>query len=713
MVRRKKPGRKWWQLLSHAKAMLLDPAGRTQLLLYAGVLVIGFAGFGIIDRSLFSPDEISDQEHRFGWNEALAKQESPGIAALMPKFAIRDNDGNVISGEGKSSELWKFAKVANGGKHIPTWKQGSGDCVSMGNSNAGAYLQGVRIGKDGRPETLKIPFPPHNYGASRVLIGKRQLGRGPGSIGGWGAQASISYGVFPVDEAERQGFTYGKQLADNWGWNGPPQSTLDYSKQFRIKTVSQVKTWDDLRDALVFGFPVTVASNVGFDGGSYDRDGKRWLRARGSWPHQMCFIGVEDRPGHIKGAYIINSWGADAHPKPLNDEPPGGFWVDAQTAHRMVSQGDSWAYSDFDGFPATDDVGGDWTAFKAEAKADPQKAELVARAEQPSPQQTLLETRKMFSLPFLYVVLIAGIGLFAVGLYSKYGNGKIAGTVGAILIAATFFGIGDRAEAGHRRRLQLRQQQFTANQCACPGGVCAAGQCATANCPNGQCGAEGQKYCVGGFCYPSKAAYEASVAKKSLRGEPANIPGLDPKIAAKIRIDWRRGDVLEVHPATPEEYGDIGPWSELTHHLNFVHGVLGCGDLTYEESRELHKRIHGIKDGVQVASEKLPADIFNAFGDSIDVSHTQAWTSMAPAKALRSYADCWEHEKDFVLVIGKETEAVKELERTDKPVAYEVSHKSIKPGAYRIFEQNGRLSIESLTQAKAVNVSSVAVRRQQ
>ena len=36
----------------------------------------------------------------------------------------------------------------------------------------------------------------------------------------------------------------------------------------------------------------------------------------------------------------------------LGDHPPWAFWVDADVADRMLRQGDSWALSAFEGFPA-------------------------------------------------------------------------------------------------------------------------------------------------------------------------------------------------------------------------------------------------------------------------------------------------------------------------------------------------------------------------
>lgn len=620
MVKRK-PKRSWRNVIGNMCGLLFTRAGRAQIGGYVGFGLILIAVGGLVDRSIFSADEITPEAERFGWNEALAKQEAPQIAAEMPKFAITDENGDVVTGEGKNAELWKFAKIANDGKNIPTWRQESGDCVSMGWSNAIAYRMGFQIAKEQRNEILKIPFAPYMYGISRVQIGKRQLGRGAGSVGAWAAKGSQSYGVLPTEEANRLGFTYSGRLADQWGWSGPPKPTIDYASKFRIRTVSQVRTWADTRDALVHGYPVTVASNVGFQGGSVDRDSKRWLRARGSWGHQMCFIGVEDRPGREKGAYIINSWGADAHPKPLNDEPPGGFWVDSQTVERMVSQGDSWAYSDFDGFPASDTTGADWNAFKeeVEAEANGPDAELVARAEQPEAKPFMWEWRKMVPLSVCALLLIVGCGIFAGSMFEKYGLPKGSGTLGALLIAATFFGIGERLEAGHRKKL-ARMQAYQSQ----------AGPCVNGRCPTTYVRPPGQ------------------VANPSA-GLPAEM-----KPAPKVN---------QVEP--------------------------------------------------------VPADAevaFNAFGPMPPVVESKpdhAWTAWPmDVKHLRSYRDCFEHEHEFVLVIGSETEALMALESTDKPVAFETAHASIKPGTWHVFDSGGHKMIEAIGQPPAMSSATVRIRRQ-
>lgn len=420
--------------VNHGRLMLLSVA-------------LACLGLGaLVDGLTWSAPDVTPDAIRFGWDEKTAVAELPGIVASMPKFAITDADGNAVSGDGKNAELWKFAKVANGGQHLPTWRQQSSDCVSMGASNAVAYRQSVQIAQDGQNQQLRIPAPHYTYGISRVQIGKRSLGRQGGSLGVWGAQACQSYGILPVEKANELGFPYSGQLANRWGFDGPPKVAIDYASKYRMRTVAQVRSWEDLRDALVHGFPVTIASNVGFNGGSYDRDGKRWLRPAGSWPHQMCVIGVEDRPNRTKGAYIINSWGTDAHPKPLNDEPPGGFWADWQTMQRIVSQGDSWAYSDFDGFPADSSV--DWNIFRDEAIQAGNDAAIVA-AETPTKPEVIKETRKMYALPIAMMLLgAAGVGLSFV-LSQKFPKMRNAA---AMLLAVGLIGSIVDAEAGPRHR---------------------------------------------------------------------------------------------------------------------------------------------------------------------------------------------------------------------------------------------------------------------
>lgn len=413
----------WLNIPGRLRERLATRTGRAYFVLVCSLCLFFLGLGGVVDGLFIAKLDIVPESARYGWDSNLAAKEAPAVAAMMPKFAVRNENGEIVSGAGKSAELWKYAKLVNGGKHVLTWRQQSGDCVSMGATSAVAYTQVVQIA-NGQAATFKVPFPAYIYGVSRVLIGKRQLGRGAGSIGAWAAQGCISYGVETEEHANSLGYQYSGRLADKWGWEGPPQACIDNAKNYRIKTVSQARSWEDVRDALAYGYPVTVASNVGFEGGSYQRDGKLWLRRRGTWPHQMCYIGMEDRAGYQKGAYILNSWGEDAHPLPLGGEPPGGFWASWEDVNAMVAQGDSWIYSGFDGFP--DDNPADWNAFltSAESSIDTDGLKAAKMAEAPNETKLFWHWRGNYALGIGSSLAVAGLAGCVYGLWATGDSGK-------------------------------------------------------------------------------------------------------------------------------------------------------------------------------------------------------------------------------------------------------------------------------------------------
>lgn len=289
----------------------------------------------------------------FGWippsqrsreTEASVQQ----VVGSMPEFLL------VKSGVKRQSNrvvLWEYAKKVNGGKHLPTFRQEVGDCVSQGAANAVNYLSCMEIARLGDAEKYRPAFQPYIYGISRVQIGKDRI-NGDGSIGAWAAEGVKLFGVLFGDEEGVP--TYSGEVARSWGRRpGPPPQFVEKAKPHIVKTVSPVRTYDDVKEALLNGYPVTVASNRGFQmKGRVDR-GKLWGVPAGTWMHQMAFIGVDDDSAR-PGSYCLNSWGPNAHGSPPDDAPPGGFWVDADTVTQMVSQGDSFAFSQFEGFPEQD-----------------------------------------------------------------------------------------------------------------------------------------------------------------------------------------------------------------------------------------------------------------------------------------------------------------------------------------------------------------------
>jgi hypothetical protein len=246
--------------------------------------------------------------------------------------------------------LWEAAKKMLG-QHIRTFKQEIGDCVSFGAANAIMYLTVVEMATGGNWEYHEV-FQPFIYGTSRCDIGG-QHDYSDGSTGVWAAEAVKRFGALFYDDPNVP--PYSGKVAKQWGYSGPPKEFYQVAADNPVRSVAKVTSFDQARDALANGYPVTVASNVGFEGDGDMRgrlaDGKCWGVRGGSWGHQMCIIGV-DTTGSRPGAFIINSWGPGVWPEQPDGAPPGGFWADAKYVDQMLGQGDSFAYSQFDGFPA-------------------------------------------------------------------------------------------------------------------------------------------------------------------------------------------------------------------------------------------------------------------------------------------------------------------------------------------------------------------------
>ena len=122
---------------------------------------------------------------------------------------------------------------------------------------------------------------------------------------------------------------------------------MEVVKEHPVITVSQVRSYDEVRDLIANGYAVTIASSQGF---SSRRDSDGFAKPYGTWHHQMCILGVDDsyrRPGVL----VQNSWGKwNGGPK-RNNQPDGSFWVDADVIEkRIFKTGDCCAYSGDDGF---------------------------------------------------------------------------------------------------------------------------------------------------------------------------------------------------------------------------------------------------------------------------------------------------------------------------------------------------------------------------
>lgn len=247
------------------------------------------------------------------------------------------------SGTDKTTLLYKAFKDANGGAYIPYPAQTIGDCVSHGFGHGVDLLEAVQIAVGHQRDVLKQTATEAVYGMARVDIGGERGSYSDGAVGAWAAKAVSTIGTVSRDVVG----PYDGSRAKLWGAKGVPQSVEDQAVQHKVQTVALVSTYEELEDALANGYPVPVCSNQGF---TLQRDADGFCRPHGVWGHCMLIVGV--RAGDRPGACIFQSWGPETPSGPLAlDQPPNSFWADRDTVADMLGMGDSWALSQFQGYP--------------------------------------------------------------------------------------------------------------------------------------------------------------------------------------------------------------------------------------------------------------------------------------------------------------------------------------------------------------------------
>jgi hypothetical protein len=293
-----------------------------------------------------SPDAGTDPPRAFGWiDDPDAVRETVAVMRCVrfcetPAFASPDEGPEDVF-------LWDACRAATGDV-LPARDQKSvGCCVGFAAASAVEYLMCVQIAGDSG-EGYRDLAAEIIYAGSRVEIGGGRV-RGDGSVGAWAARFVSEYGVVPRGAFGRLDLrTYDERRCRELGRLGVPDDLEPLAKKHPVRGVAQVKTWDECRAAIRNGYPVMVCSRQGF---GLERDADGFCPARGTWYHAMAIVGV--RGGERPGAFLLNSWGPNAHSGPRfpPDAPVGGFWAEAAVVDRMLGQGDSWAFSRVAGFP--------------------------------------------------------------------------------------------------------------------------------------------------------------------------------------------------------------------------------------------------------------------------------------------------------------------------------------------------------------------------
>lgn len=240
------------------------------------------------------------------------------------------------------------------GKKLPDYDQLSvGSCVGFGTTKAVEYLSLAEILINKDKEKFKTLSQEVTYGLSRVEIGGG-LVVGDGSFGIWGAQAVQEYGVIARRKYKEIDLSkYIPKQCRLLGKDGLSKNLEGVAKKHPVKSYVQISNWRDACVALAQGYFILVCSDQGFRA---KRDENGFATPFGIWLHCMCISGYQKKTVNNEyrdGCLIDNSFGSTWHNGGLGKIPMnnGAFWVDKDVIDYMLSQGDSFALSSFDGFP--------------------------------------------------------------------------------------------------------------------------------------------------------------------------------------------------------------------------------------------------------------------------------------------------------------------------------------------------------------------------
>lgn len=302
-----------------------------------------------------------------GWIEPADRTPRQNVAhaaavAKMPRFAI---EAPEVTGAVKVClfDFWKKPEVVQEvGLVFPRFHQITGSCVGAGGGNALFTLIAVQRLLSAGATKAFIPWWPFDYGKSRLRAGDKSPGEG--SLGSTFAEAVVKDGVVSAAEpglpqfSDSDGLTLTGQLELAWSDGDSPTVTKydTLAKQHPLGTAAPVNSFEEIRAAILNGYPVTFACNnyighAGVQGSGAD------ACVVGSWDgrggHQQSLHAYWDHPTLGPLVWAQNNWPGNTYPADPAGGPACGCWVTqkkVEAALRLDSE--VYALSHLSWFPA-------------------------------------------------------------------------------------------------------------------------------------------------------------------------------------------------------------------------------------------------------------------------------------------------------------------------------------------------------------------------
>jgi hypothetical protein len=303
----------------------------------------------------------------FGYiSEEDRTEEQNNLVASMipPELSISGNTVYTnVNNEKKIciTDLWKHpVTVAANGFPYPGIRQVTGSCVGAGGGNAIASLAMADAIIRKEAENPLVPFWLLPYGRSRFYLYGRHT-RGDGSTGATFARAVREDGVLWATKEglpkfqNSDGLVWGRETELNYSTG---QFAPEEAKKYLVKDTALCRDHNAVRDAICNYYPVTCASRWGGNMRCQVEHGVLMNQRTTTWSHQMSILAWWEHPQLGEIFWIHNQWGLNAHGTCPSGQPQGGFWVRKQEVDWICRAGETFAFSQYSGFPAQQIV--DW-----------------------------------------------------------------------------------------------------------------------------------------------------------------------------------------------------------------------------------------------------------------------------------------------------------------------------------------------------------------
>lgn len=269
-------------------------------------------------------------------SERTQEQQDAHMAALaaMPRFAMPAAPTAPVK-----VILTDFLKdpdvIADIGFEFNGFRQLTGSCVGVSAGNAITTLSAVQRKVADAPTKALAVFWGFPYGRTRYNEGDR--GQGEGAVDSVMGETLHREGVFDIGQAGLPAFDRSDGLAlpshTELVWSDGARIDQKWgaiAKQYPVGTVAPLSSVQDIRAAIINGYPVLDGCDNFIGHGSIQGSGADACAVGhydGRGGHSTCFIGVWDHP--TLGLLLLywNQWGGNTYPNDGSGKPRCSVWI--------------------------------------------------------------------------------------------------------------------------------------------------------------------------------------------------------------------------------------------------------------------------------------------------------------------------------------------------------------------------------------------------